>query len=577
MKVISNFILNNRWFLFGLLLTAALLWPLFYAPFFNMQDDEQLIRLYEMKVCLIDFQIPCRWVPDLGAGMGYPLFNFYAPLAYYIGAIIYLITNNLLFSAKSMYGIAFIGAYIFMYLAGRKLWGNTGGFLSAVLYIFVPYHALNFYVRGAMGEMWGMMFFPAIFWAILRLKERQSLLNCALLALTFGLLIISHNLSALLFFPVLIALFLIQLKFVTAGKKYLLLGSSGIILGLLLSAFYWLPAMVEKDLTWVETTTVGYFSYSEHFKGLRKLFLDNSWKYGNSIREVPGGEKDGMSYQIGTVHLLVMILAVIGIYLNRNKQKFQIFIAALLLLVILAGIFMIHPRSQFIWDLLKPQIRYVQFPWRFLLLISFSVSLLGGGVVGLWQKIAPKYLVLGSLILVWGIVAFNTGFFMPDKYLYHTEQQWLSGDLWKLQQRKAILDYLPRSAAEAPAAVIDKDYDILTGKARVSNFKSGSNWFSLEADVYSHTILRIYNYDFPTWRVTVDGNPAEIDVKNNLGLITLLLGEGNHQIEGKLTDSPVRQLGNLLTVIGLILLFSLEILGISKTRKWLLYYLKGFK
>src|SRR5690348_13066083 len=103
MKKIKHFVLQHRWFLFGLLLSSLLLWSLFYAPFFVMQDDEQLIRLQEMRVCLQDLQVPCRWVPDLGAGMGYPLFNFYGPLAYYVGAIIYLITNNLLFSAKSMY------------------------------------------------------------------------------------------------------------------------------------------------------------------------------------------------------------------------------------------------------------------------------------------------------------------------------------------------------------------------------------------------------------------------------------------------------------------------------------------
>ena len=156
MKALSRFISKERWFLFGLLLSFILLWPLFVAPLFNIQDDEQLIRIQQMSVCLTDFQIPCRWVPDLGAGMGYPMFNFYGPLAYYVGAALYLLTGDLLFSAKAIYGISFVGAYIFMYLAARKVWGNVGGFLSGVLYSFVPYHALNFYVRGAMGEMWGV-------------------------------------------------------------------------------------------------------------------------------------------------------------------------------------------------------------------------------------------------------------------------------------------------------------------------------------------------------------------------------------------------------------------------------------
>ena len=83
-------------FFIGLILAATLLWPLFAAPYFSHHDDVQLIRIEQMSECLIDWQIPCRWVPDLGAGYGYPLFNFYAPLAYYIGGIMYLLTTPLI-------------------------------------------------------------------------------------------------------------------------------------------------------------------------------------------------------------------------------------------------------------------------------------------------------------------------------------------------------------------------------------------------------------------------------------------------------------------------------------------------
>src|SRR5690348_6992611 len=110
------FLLNKYSFIAGLILTLSLLWPLFYAPYFTHHDDVQTIRLYEMNKCFEDRQIPCRWVPDLGGEYGYPLFNYYAPLPYYTGEIAYLLTRNLIFSAKVMFGIAFVGSYIFMYL-----------------------------------------------------------------------------------------------------------------------------------------------------------------------------------------------------------------------------------------------------------------------------------------------------------------------------------------------------------------------------------------------------------------------------------------------------------------------------
>src|SRR4030043_597919 len=55
--------------------------------YFSMHDDVQVMRLYEMERCFQDGQIPCRWVPDMGAGFGHPLFNFHPVFPYYLGMI----------------------------------------------------------------------------------------------------------------------------------------------------------------------------------------------------------------------------------------------------------------------------------------------------------------------------------------------------------------------------------------------------------------------------------------------------------------------------------------------------------
>ena len=58
---------NNLPFMIGFLLTIGLLWPLIAAPFFTHHDDVQVIRTHQMVKCFYDLQLPCRWVPDLGA------------------------------------------------------------------------------------------------------------------------------------------------------------------------------------------------------------------------------------------------------------------------------------------------------------------------------------------------------------------------------------------------------------------------------------------------------------------------------------------------------------------------------
>src|SRR4051812_19673057 len=77
-------------------------WPIFLPGYFTHHDDLQVMRIFEMRKCIEDLQIPCRWVPDMGYGNGFPLFNYYGNLPYYIGAFLsYLL--GYINSAKTLF------------------------------------------------------------------------------------------------------------------------------------------------------------------------------------------------------------------------------------------------------------------------------------------------------------------------------------------------------------------------------------------------------------------------------------------------------------------------------------------
>ena len=137
-----HFFYKSWQFFLGLILSLALLWPLVISPAFSHHDDVEYIRVYEMSKCFADFQIPCRWVPDLGGLYGYPLFNYYAPLPYYFGALIYSISGSLIITSKIMFFTSFIGAFIFMYLLSVKFWGKTGALMSSVFCFIVVFFLL---------------------------------------------------------------------------------------------------------------------------------------------------------------------------------------------------------------------------------------------------------------------------------------------------------------------------------------------------------------------------------------------------------------------------------------------------
>ncbi len=559
---------KQKFFWFGFILSAALLWPTFAAPYFTHHDDIHTIRLYEMHRCIEDGQIPCRWVPDMGMLYGYPVFNYYGPLPYYVGEIFYLLTSSLIISAKIIFALSFMGSYIFMFLLGKKLWGEKGGLISGVFYAYAPYHAVDFYVRGANSELWALMFFPAVFWAALCLKEKTNLKNSLLLGGFAAALVLSHNLSAMLFLPM-TAIFVSLLYLQDKDLKFIKFAFLSLVLSVLLSAFYLLPMTFEKNLVHVETTTYGYFSYTEHFKGLKKLLLDRSWGWGASVREVPGGERDGMSFQIGWVHLLGWALALFAAFKAFKTDGLKKRIILFSTLFALFSIFMVNPRSEFVWKLLEP-LKYLQFPWRFLEFVIFFVSLISGSTVFLFRKY-NKFFIPVLLILV---VAFNFYYFRPEKFRYVTDQQLLSGTLWESELKRSIFDFLPIYAKAPPAELAGSKYQVLSGVSFITGYKQGSDWITFKTDTKTLTLVRLSQYYFPDWKIKIDGREVPINYHNDLGLMTFAIDPGVHEVEARLFDTPIRRFANALTVLGFVLFFILLLTQVQMTRKWIIYVAK---
>ena len=160
MKNILKKILGN-WTIILVLVSAILAGRHLLTPgYFIMHDDLQMMRQLEMEKCFKDGQIPCRWIPDMGYGFGYPLFNYYPPLPYWIGMLVRVIGFSFVDTVKIVFLISIIASGMSMYVLAKEFFGKYGGTLSAIFYIWAPYHSVDVFVRGAMNEAWALAFFP---------------------------------------------------------------------------------------------------------------------------------------------------------------------------------------------------------------------------------------------------------------------------------------------------------------------------------------------------------------------------------------------------------------------------------
>ena len=124
-KIVSS---SNFWPLIIILASAILAGRTFLTPgYFNMHDDLQMMRQLEMEKCFLDGQIPCRWVPDMGYGFGFPLFNYYPPLPYLTGELFRLVGFSFVDTAKILFLLAFIASGITMYYLAKEFFGKWGG------------------------------------------------------------------------------------------------------------------------------------------------------------------------------------------------------------------------------------------------------------------------------------------------------------------------------------------------------------------------------------------------------------------------------------------------------------------
>lgn len=535
--------------LFLILITLPTLLPYFNSRFFYTQDYIFIARLQQMSTALSQGEFPLRWAPDLRYGE--PIFNYYAPLPYYLGFFIHALGFNFLWVSKILFLLSAVLSAICMYIFSSKLFGKKAGILSGVLYTYAPYRAVDMYVRGSLSETWAFVFFPLIFYFSYLLSKKRNILNIYLLALSLAGLFLTHNVTTLMFLPFLI---LWWIYLIISERKWKIIPTLiiGLILGVGLSASFLLPASFERDFIQTKYLTVGYFDFRAHFVAFSQFF-STFWGYGSSL----WGPKDGLSFQIGLINWAILGLSVIlGILFRKDKKFFGLLF--FLGISFTFSIFLQHNKSAFIWEAF-PLMAFIQFPWRFLAISIFIVSIVGGVITSYLKN---KFSIIYYLIIAAAIIS-TISYFRPEKYVddsffdkfLNIEKMHQGIDLTK--------DYLPIWVAtvDAPKLNYPESQD---GKIAVSKFeKRGARAFA-QINVLTAATIEVPVTYFPNWTVLANGQKINLEKPLQRGLILFKLPPGNYNVSFELKDTPVRIIGNTVSAFSL---FILLLFGIRKFYK----------
>lgn len=542
---LSKLILRFKWYLLVIALTIPTFTSLLRPGFFPMHDDLQAMRVYQMELCFKSLQFPCRWVPDMGYQYGYPQFEYYGPLPYYVMTASRFLHLPLFDSVKLGFILPLILGNLTMFLLASSLFGNFGGLLSALAYGYSPYRASDLYSRGAMGETWAFVFLPLILYSVIALYKKPNLKKSVLLGMSLSLLLVTHIISTLIFMPMVALIALALLLSSKEKANFIKYGLIAVVWGFLMAATFFLPVIFEKGYAHTESLIQGYFNYLAHFVTVKQLFVSTFWGYGSS--EI--GPTDDLSFFLGPVQLFLLVISLSMIFINFMKRKLNpsAYIVMGSTFFLLISLFMSHEKSTFIWKAI-PILTYLQFPWRFLVTANFFLCLTAGYFMS-YVKSSTRNILL--VILGFLVVFLNVSYFRPREWYNLTIWEKFSGISWDKQLTISIFDYLPiyakfPPAQSAPTYPYSKDT-----KVSILDYRHLASSLDFTTKSPADTVLTLPQFDFPGWQVSLDGDVIKHRHDNDLGLITFDLPAGDHQIKAVLKDTPVRLAGNVLTLIFL--------------------------
>lgn len=499
-----------------------------------------VVRQISMDKLLSEGQFPPRWSGDLAYGYGYPLFLFNYPLPALAGEIFHKAGFNFLYSVKAVLFLSLILSTLGMYLFLRSLLGSRlAAFLGAVFYLYAPIHLIVVYVSGSAGASLGLIFPPFIFWAIVKLWQGKSVKFLLVGALSLSGLILSHNITAFIFTPVILA-FVIVLKLLADRKERHFLRNVVLmfLLGLGLSAFFWLPAMGEKQF--IRYDELMKRVYLDQFPSLRQIIY-SPWGYGLSHPKSPAG---GMSYQVGLIHLGVMVVLIPLLWFFRKRKEF-LFLGIFTIFSFVASIFFMLEISLPLWDNL-PFLSYVQFPVRILVIPVFSASL----VAALLVKYLPfrKVLFLALLLLV----------LYANRNHLGINQKYDPGETYYLSLKNTSTSFdedLPIWVARMRTDTDHPKFTFLSGGGAIKILENKSARVLAEIEATGSATVRFNQYFFPGWGIEKDKRDVKFDYLrgDDSGLPVFDIDSGKHQILAEFKNTPIRNLADGISIMGIVI------------------------
>ena len=546
-----------------------------------------------------------RWSSEHYGSYGYPALNFYAPATYYLTVLLaWLLPLVGIYGGLQLVGaIAALGMLSGVYTLGWQLWrhGPAALFATAIV-AYAPYPlAMNLFLRGAMPEVVGA---GLLVWLLvgctglwLAAVERRQLTTWWLFTgvITIALLL-THNISSIL--GAFIAPAWVGCLWLWRPHRSAFLVLAGTALGAaVLTAFFWLPALLEMPLVqldrihseavnyrnWFLTWPGDHASFwgpQEHSPQTRGFPVDL-----HLIYPYPPHGPPPMSLWQGVLWLGALIAFALtttplrrirSTALNRlpaipQHLRLSTLTGGFGLFLTLACYSQSFDWALPLWEHLPP-LRAVQFPFRLLAPAGYGIALAAGGALMLWVTPRRRAWVAICLAVVGlgiagvgdraipltpelvravspapGGLYISTGEFVPKTAHWTTWHEDEARGFWLYERMFPDASWLGGRVTG------------WHGTLTIRQLSGGSLWTSAEVTVAGDEqgILAFHQLAFAGWRAWVDDHPVPATPAPWIatqaiqpGFLLVEVPPGNHRVAIRFGLSGPRLVGATITLLG---------------------------
>ena len=479
-----------------------------------------------------------RWATQPNWTAGEPRFIFYPPASWTLGAALSLFTG--LAAAPYVYiFVVLCASAASMYRFARLVLLPAPAFAAALLYMTNPFVLFLVYGGGAYPTLLAAAILPLLFLAILRPR-----IHIALLAETVAALWLTNAPAAV------IAMYSLLVLAVLAAWRHrsvanLWRAAAGAGLGLGLAAIYILPAAYERKWVQIGKIKEGIFDFHLNFL------------FGPMVS--PAQDK------VALLLLVPVALCTVALVMRRRKFHFlQARVFFILAILSAVALLLILPVSAILWQH-TPQLAYLQFPLRWLMVVAPAFALLPAALL---SHAPRRRMILGCALL--GALALTTvgwrrlsgpckldqtpravtamlrggaGLHGPPEYTP------IGADVAQLQPAAPRVWFY--AAAEVAQANPNAHHE-LPEHAQITRWAPTAKQFS--ADLAQPSIAILQLMDYPAWQVRINGASMPKAPPAGSGQMQIVLPAGHSEIEVKFTRTPDRTLGDIISALSLLLL-----------------------